>query len=321
MKNNFNMRDNGDISKFDSYGKRKYKRYAKQTLKLFNKKFNCNVTNRGLWLEETFVCVLQDTHKKGEEYTKRIQGDIVSNGLSYLGLYGVKDARGVVRDIVGVIWTRKELYAEGSLNNPGIKVDLHHIQDCFNHNKVVYALEKMYKSVVVPFEEIMEYISMSNSLSLDFSEYETEEQIYHKVTHDTRNATLQKKFKDSLKTRGIKCELCDIGEIRLLIASHIWPVSKIVKEESLKNAEKVKHYVSPDNGLLLCPNHDALFDKQFITFDDDGQIVISSIIEGMNDLLNLDRNIKIPIDGGKEFYMKKHRTLFYIQHPEGENEN
>ena len=50
-----------------------------------------------------------------------------------------------------------------------------------------------------------------------------------------------------------------------LIASHIkpWVVSD--------PAEKL----DIENGFLMCPNHDKLFDQGWITFSDDGEIIIS----------------------------------------------
>ena len=51
----------------------------------------------------------------------------------------------------------------------------------------------------------------------------------------------------------------------LLVASHIKPWSISDANEKL----------DIHNGLLMCPNHDKLFDRGYISFDDTGRILIS----------------------------------------------
>ena len=56
---------------------------------------------------------------------------------------------------------------------------------------------------------------------------------------------------------------CDVTDV--LIASHIVPWKDSTNEERL----------DIDNGILLSPNFDALFDRHLITFDDNGRILVS----------------------------------------------
>jgi predicted restriction endonuclease len=57
--------------------------------------------------------------------------------------------------------------------------------------------------------------------------------------------------------------------------------------------------------LLLCPNHDSLFDKGYISFDGDGTILISdSLDEGTKVFLNIKEAMKIRMDEGNKQYMK-----------------
>lgn len=58
-------------------------------------------------------------------------------------------------------------------------------------------------------------------------------------------------FKMALLAVEMKCRLCGVSDERLLVASHIKPWSKSNHQERL----------DVNNGLLLCPNHDALFCK------------------------------------------------------------
>lgn len=75
----------------------------------------------------------------------------------------------------------------------------------------------------------------------------------------------QSAFRKLLMRRYTHCCLCDVDDESLLVASHIKPWAKS------NHAEKV----DVNNGLLLCPNHDKLFDRGYISFDNGGHIVIS----------------------------------------------
>lgn len=66
-----------------------------------------------------------------------------------------------------------------------------------------------------------------------------------------------------------KCCVTGCGKTDVLIASHIKPWRKCIT-----NAE----CVDPYNGLLLIPNVDRLFDAGYISFDDNGKILISSAL-------------------------------------------
>ena len=77
----------------------------------------------------------------------------------------------------------------------------------------------------------------------------------------------QGKFKSNLKEIESSCRLTGVDDTRFLIASHIKAWS-----ECSTNAERLDGY----NGLLLSPNADKLFDKGFISFYDDGSLLVSS---------------------------------------------
>ena len=68
--------------------------------------------------------------------------------------------------------------------------------------------------------------------------------------------------------------------------------------------------ISHSNGLLLCPNHDALFDEAFLTFAQDGKIIISDKIpKEIYEDLNINPNIKL-----SNKYMTTERRNFLKQH-------
>lgn len=86
-----------------------------------------------------------------------------------------------------------------------------------------------------------------------------------------RNGSIQKVFRNNLIIEfNQKCAICNINKKDILISSHIIPYSK---------CKNKKDMINHNNGLLLCPNHDALFDSKLISFDQNGKIIISKSIE------------------------------------------
>jgi len=93
---------------------------------------------------------------------------------------------------------------------------------------------------------------------------------------------------------------CSIGPI--LISSHIVPWSESNDDERL----------DVDNGILLSPNVDALFDKYLISFDDDGKLLVSDKLDHVNlNTLSLNKDISIPVTEGMKKYLERHRKKFY----------
>ena len=115
----------------------------------------------------------------------------------------------------------------------------------------------------------------------------------------TKQRVNQSKFRQGLLKRyDSKCVLCDVYFEPLLVASHIKPWS--VSDPN----EKVDVY----NGLLLCPHHDKLFDAGYISFDDNGKIIISRQIDLNNRIkLNISDNMKINLSEKMRDYIRYHR--------------
>ncbi|MDD5065657.1 MAG: HNH endonuclease [bacterium] len=104
-------------------------------------------------------------------------------------------------------------------------------------------------------------------------------------------------FRSKLLEKYGKCQLCEIDDERLLTASHIKAWAKSSNEER----------TDLNNGLLLCPVHDALFDKYLISFKEDGKIQISGTIPQEKYLfLKIDINSKIEITDYNRNYFKWH---------------
>ena len=106
--------------------------------------------------------------------------------------------------------------------------------------------------------------------------------------------------KNALKKYNSRCAICNMNAEELLIASHI--------KDWTDSTENEKGDV--DNILLLCPNHDALFDKHYISFDAFGQIITSPQINSENQkLLNINTDMHIELSDKMKDYMDYHRKL------------
>lgn len=106
------------------------------------------------------------------------------------------------------------------------------------------------------------------------------------------------KFRDKLLSRYKKCCLCGVRNNSLLIASHIKPWSVSSPEER----------VDVNNGLLLCPNHDKLFDSGFISFENSGRIIISDRLNEHDRVyLNISKDMSIDVSEGNIKYLEYHR--------------
>ena len=98
-----------------------------------------------------------------------------------------------------------------------------------------------------------------------------------------------------------KCALCGVTGEELLVASHIKP---------WKDCEEGEH-LDENNGLLLCPNHDKVFDRHLISFDENGKIVISSKLNETNKIfLNLNSSYSVEINEKNRKYFNNHYNLF-----------
>ena len=62
-----------------------------------------------------------------------------------------------------------------------------------------------------------------------------------------------------------------------------------------------------NNGILLSPLYDALFDKCYISFDQFGRIMFDNHTRDEVLAAGIDENAKIKIDTGMEEYLSRHR--------------
>jgi len=94
------------------------------------------------------------------------------------------------------------------------------------------------------------------------------------------------------------CPLTGLTLPGLLISSHIKRWSECNDEERLDR----------DNGILLSPNADALFDKHLISFADDGSLIVSRLIsDEVLRRMGIDTNVQIEVSPGMRKYLEHHR--------------
>lgn len=105
-----------------------------------------------------------------------------------------------------------------------------------------------------------------------------------------------------------KCAVTGFNKPEILIASHILP---------WKDSSDVQR-LDVENGILLSPVYDALFDRHFISFEDSGKIILSDKIEvsaygrigvtGSEKIGNLTEGNRSYLNGHRNFAMSEKRN-------------
>ena len=109
-------------------------------------------------------------------------------------------------------------------------------------------------------------------------------------------------FKNKLLKTSHCCKICDLDDVRLLIASHIKPWKYSNNYERLDR----------NNGFLLCPDHDSLFDKGLICFDQNGKIIISKSLNIQTcNYMHINKDIKISINNSQLKYVAWHKENIF----------
>lgn len=115
----------------------------------------------------------------------------------------------------------------------------------------------------------------------------------------------QNKFRKKLLKVIKKCPITKISDTRLLLASHIkpWAMSNNVERLDI------------NNGFILSPLYDKLFDSGLITFSFQSEIVISNALTKNNiariGIYNKQKITDLPIKGREE-YLKYHHSKVFL---------
>tara|TARA_B100001093_G_scaffold445066_1_gene448491 strand:- start:36 stop:890 length:855 start_codon:yes stop_codon:yes gene_type:complete len=149
----------------------------------------------------------------------------------------------------------------------------------------------------------------AESFSQESKNYTEKRNIIHTKTHLKPNKTESKGLVTSRVGQGFyrqelikkfdnKCAVTGINIEEILIASHIVPWRHSNDEERL----------DVENGILLSPLYDSLFDRNLISFEDNGEIIISEKVQDKELISVLNFNAKIKISEGMKKYLNKHRS-------------
>ena len=140
-----------------------------------------------------------------------------------------------------------------------------------------------------------------NLLSLQSSDVSTESLTTAKIRIG------QNKFREILLAKlENKCLITGINDRRLLIASHIKPWAMSTDNERL----------DVNNGLILSPVFDRLFDEGLITFSMEKELIISTSLSRANakkiGIINRQKVIRLPVLG-REKYLEYHNEKVFLQ--------
>jgi hypothetical protein len=106
-------------------------------------------------------------------------------------------------------------------------------------------------------------------------------------------------FRDNVLSREPRCRITGISDPSYLRASHIKPWSKCDDVEKIDG----------DNGLMLSPHVDFLFDRGLISFQDDGELMVSQQIrDGVLSAWAISCPINVgSFSAGQRKYLQHHR--------------
>ena len=108
-------------------------------------------------------------------------------------------------------------------------------------------------------------------------------------------------FRDNVEALGSRCRITGVSDMRYLRASHIKPWRKSNDQEKLDG----------NNGLMLAPHIDMLFDSGLISFEDDGTLIISDKMDkSVLNAWSIDKDINVGAFSRKQrIYLKHHREI------------
>ena len=177
-----------------------------------------------------------------------------------------------------------------------------------HHSPFIYYGEIILNSHLQMYEKPSEFTFVISSLlqpSTLLDEIKDHDQEFNTLNDTEKDAIIksrigQGKFRKRLIEKWGACSVTNLSNLSLLRASHIKPWSACDNHERL----------DPDNGLLLHPSLDHLFDSGLITFNSNGNIVITSkITDSELAILNISTDMALSHMSEKtREYLKYHKN-------------
>ena len=180
-----------------------------------------------------------------------------------------------------------------------------------HHSPFIYHGEILLKSYAQKYEKPSEFTFLISSLSkpnnlLDEIQYHDHE--FKELSSTEKDAIIksrigQGKFRKGLIEKWGACSVTNLSNLSLLRASHIKPWVACNNHERL----------DPDNGLLLHPSLDHLFDCGLISFDESANILISNLVSNSElDILNISTEMKLRnINFETKAYLSYHQKYVF----------
>jgi len=289
----------------------------------------------------------QSPGAKGGNRNKRIRMHIRSSGVSLEHFLGGLipqegefrlDASASARDVIKQVhtltkWEIQDAIDEWSRDGKEVFFLRHEVRSAFKYKIVTESAEFDAKAIVVgalrnsrpQLGAFKTAIFNGNALTvarplrrlgfdvldLELDEIEVEDDRHQ---HDLLNRALagpverhqlvksrrgQGVFRDNVESRESRCRVTGISNLRYLRASHIKPWRKSTDIEKIDG----------NNGLMLAPHVDFLFDRGFISFANDGTLIVSTQIEdGVLESWGIPSKMNVGIFSPEQSaYLKFHR--------------
>lgn len=163
-----------------------------------------------------------------------------------------------------------------------------------NRTAIVFRLQPLGESAFLPAAKVAEpskkELELGSTAVLKLTEVRTKQALFKRRLIDVEK----------------KCRLTQVMDLRFLRASHIKPWSACANGEERTDG---------NNGLLLTPHADLLFDRGWITFDDAGRLAVSQELPtdvSKRLALNLKPGRKCgAFNSGQHEYLEYHRNKIY----------
>ncbi len=167
-----------------------------------------------------------------------------------------------------------------------------------NQNCYLAAISKSYPQNKMLIENKIERVIIENSIEKSIFEQSIESTMKERLVLSRIG---QGYFKDNLIKYEKKCRITGVDDPRFLIASHIKPWRLSNNDERL----------DWNNGLLLSPHIDKLFDNNFISFSNDGNIrIYNRIANPILEKWKIDITINVgSFNDSQKIYLEYHRKL------------
>ncbi|HPF82575.1 MAG TPA: HNH endonuclease [Bacilli bacterium] len=191
-------------------------------------------------------------------------------------------------------------------------------------SKIVYAfshlnqeekiiLVETYKKGTIDDETKKKYIYMRPILFNDLKVKEELEEVLDENNIKENNSSKktrrlkQSSYRTALLDNMPFCPFTMVADDRLLVACHIKPFADCDTDDERYDSK---------NGITMTPTYHTLFDLGFISFEDDGTLLISPFLSNITkNRLSLKDGDRVRLQSGSGKYLKYHRDNIFCRMP------